>query len=143
MLVLADDSGLEVDALGGAPGVYSARYADRLGFPAGLDETVDARNNACLLAQLAAAAEAAKPPNRTARYQCVLAVAQGATIVATGQGRVSGSILCEPSGHGGFGYDPLFLVPELGRSMAELTPETRFGLSHRGAALLDLLARLG
>ncbi len=136
-LVLADDSGLEVDALADAPGVYSARYAERSGFRdlAGLPQ--DDRNNACLLAALASV-----PAPRTAHYRCVLAAARDGEVVCTAEGTVEGEILAAPRGAEGFGYDPLFLLPKLGRTMAELDRETRLGLSHRGAALGALLPRL-
>ncbi len=133
-LVLADDSGLKVDALGGAPGVYSARYAERIGCFAG---TPDARNNSCLLQQLAGV-----PAPRTARYRCVLAVARSGAIVCEADGSVEGEILIEGQGTEGFGYDPLFWLPSLGRTMAELDRATRLGLSHRGAALRKLLPKL-
>ena len=136
-LVLADDSGLEVDALDGAPGVYSARYAERSGFPGNSTLTTDARNNACLLAALA---NTAAP--RTGRYRCVLAVARDHAVLCTAEGAVEGEILEAPRGTEGFGYDPLFLLPGLGRTMAELDRETRLGLSHRGAALRRLLPQL-
>ncbi len=133
-LVLADDSGLEVDALGGAPGVYSARYAERTGCAAG---TPDTRNNSCLLAALA---EVSAP--RTARYRCALVVARDGAVVCISEGTVEGEILAAPRGNEGFGYDPLFWLPRLGKTMAEIDRETRLGLSHRGAALRALLPRL-
>lgn len=140
-LVLADDSGLEVDALAGAPGVYSARYAERSGSPvfanASQDARNDLRNNACLLTALAGVAAP-----RAARYRCVLAAALDGVVVCTAGGAVEGEILAEPRGDEGFGYDPLFLLPQLGLTMAELDRETRLGLSHRGAALRALLPRL-
>ncbi len=134
LVVLADDSGLEVDALGGAPGVYSARYAERLGCSAGSPDT---RNNSCLLEQLAGV-----PAPRTARYRCALAGARSGQIVCEADGAVEGEILAEGRGTEGFGYDPLFWLPSLGRTMAELDRGTRLGLSHRGAALRALLATL-
>ncbi len=130
-LVLADDSGLEVDALGGAPGVYSARYAERIGCFAGDPDT---RNNSCLLGQLAGA-----PAPRTARYRCALAVARDGAIVCEADGSVEGEILTEGRGTEGFGYDPLFFLPSLGKTMAEIDRATRLGLSHRGKALQALL----
>ncbi len=133
-LVLADDSGLEVDALGGAPGVYSARYAERIGCFAG---TPDTRNNSCLLEQLTDV-----PAPRTARYQCALAVARSGAIVCEADGSVEGEILMRGRGTEGFGYDPLFWLPPLGKTMAELDRGTRLGLSHRGAALRKLLPKL-
>lgn len=143
-VVLADDSGLSVDALDGAPGVYSARYADRCDFPrdAAHHESVghegaDARNNACLLHQLASYAAP-----RSGRYVCVLAAARGTQVLTTATGTVAGSILAAPRGSSGFGYDPLFLLPRLKQTMAELDAETRLQLSHRGAALRQLLPQL-
>ncbi len=133
-LVLADDSGLEVDALEGAPGVYSARYAEQTGCTAG---PLDERNNSCLLAALAEV-----PAPRTARYRCVLAVALDSAIVCVADGTVEGEILSVPRGAEGFGYDPLFWLPNLGKTMAELDRETRLGLNHRGVALRHLLHSL-
>ena len=120
---LADDSGLEVDALGGAPGVHSARYAG-----AGAD---DAANNAKLLAALAAV----PAPRRTARYRCVLALVaprEAAPLLA--EGSWEGVILESARGCGGFGYDPYFWVPECSKSAAELDPTEKNRLSHRGRA---------
>ena len=133
-LVLADDSGLEVDALGGAPGVYSARYAERIGCLAGEPVT---RNNSCLLEQLAGV-----PAPRTARYRCALAVARSGAVACEADGLVEGEILTEGRGTEGFGYDPLFWLPSLGKTMAELDRATRLGLSHRGAALRGILPSL-
>ena len=133
-LVLADDSGLEVDALGGAPGVYSARYAERSGC---FEGPLDARNNSCLLAALADV-----PAPRTARYRCALACARDGAVVCVAEGTVEGEILFTPRGTEGFGYDPLFWLPSLGKSMAELDRGTRLGLSHRGGALRRLLPEL-
>ncbi len=138
--VLADDSGLEVDALDGAPGVYSARYAERLGIAAVPRASVYAGtnqlNNACLLLQIAASSRV----ERSARYRCALAVAHGGSVVAQSQGSVEGEILSEPRGAGGFGYDPLFYLPPLKRTMAELGREERLSANHRGMALRNLLA---
>jgi len=126
--VLADDSGLEVDALGGAPGVHSARYA---GIAAD-----DAANNAKLLRELRDVPQAL----RTARYRCVLlflaADARSEPLVA--EGVWEGLIVDVPRGGGGFGYDPYFLVPELAMTAAELDAETKNRLSHRGQALTRL-----
>jgi len=139
---LADDSGLEVDALGGAPGVYSARYAG-----AGHD---DAANNAKLLAALAGI----PPDKRTARFHSVLALADvtgplGANVI-TADGTCEGVILDAPRGTGGFGYDPLFFSPELGMTFAEAGVGPKSDLSHRARAmraikqrLLDYLKTLG
>ena len=124
-LVFADDSGLEVDALDGAPGVYSARYA-------GPDAT-DADNNELLLQQLKAAED------RSARFVCVIAVAHKGRVLETFRGTVEGSILYQPRGHGGFGYDPLFFYPPFGQTLAEATPEAKFSVSHRGKALRAMM----
>ncbi len=128
-LVLADDSGLSVDALDGAPGVYSARYAEQLGFSSFAGETKDARNNHCLLAELN---RRDVPPARHAQFRCALAVARDGVLLATAEGSVAGEIQEVARGTGGFGYDCLFLLPELGKTMAELDAETRLRLSHRG-----------
>lgn len=130
---LADDSGLEVDALHGAPGVRSARYA---GPGAG-----DAANNAKLLAALAQISEQA----RTGRFQCVAVLLRHGDDPTPWifQGTWEGRILREPRGANGFGYDPLFLVPDLGCSAAELAPAVKNRLSHRGQALRQLVERLG
>ena len=129
---LADDSGLCVDALGGAPGVHSAYFAGREGGR----EARDARNNAKLLASLGA--------ERKAHYVCVMALVRSAEdpdpLVA--EGRWDGEIARAPRGANGFGYDPLFLLPGRGLTAAELSPEEKNRLSHRGRAaarLLDLL----
>jgi XTP/dITP diphosphohydrolase len=135
LLVLADDSGLEVDALGGMPGVRSARYADDAGFTPDAALPPDARNNLCLLAALR---KTAAP--RTGRYQCVLALARNGEVLGTAEGAVEGEILDAPRGAGGFGYDPLFLIPSLDRTMAELEAATRLSLSHRGRALQAMLS---
>jgi XTP/dITP diphosphohydrolase len=137
-LVLADDSGLEVDALQGAPGVRSARYADDVGFTTNRPLPTDQRNNLCLLDALSSTRE----ENRTARYHCVLALAKDGVILATADGTVEGEILAVPRGSGGFGYDPLFLLPDEGLTMAEVDLETRLRLSHRGQALTALLHSL-
>ena len=140
-IVLADDSGLEVDALNGAPGVRSARFASDAGLSdspdAPLDNT-DVWNNMVLLQRLAGVS----PEKRTARYRCVLAAARNGRIIQTAEGSVEGTILEAPRGTGGFGYDPLFYLPQLDRTMAEIEIETRLGLSHRGRALATLLPLL-
>ena len=135
LLILADDSGLEVDALNGAPGVRSARFADDRSFTTNRPLPPDQRNNLCLLDLLAATRES----DRTARYRCVLAVARDSQLLATASGTVEGEILAVPRGAGGFGYDPLFLLPDEGRTMAELAPAERHQHSHRGRALAALL----
>jgi XTP/dITP diphosphohydrolase len=128
---IADDSGLEVDALGGAPGVYSARYA---GLPSD-----DGRNNAKLLAALAAVPAG----GRAARFRCVAAFVDPARgLELTRSGACEGEILTAPRGADGFGYDPLFFVPSLGRTMAELPLAEKNQLSHRGAAFRALAAAL-
>lgn len=137
-IVLADDSGLEVDALDGAPGVRSARYADDLSFPGLPGQNLDSRNNLCLLDALGSTPEA----RRSARYHCVLAAARDGEVLHTADGTVEGRILFAPQGTDGFGYDPLFYLPEHGCTMAELEPATRLGLSHRGRALAALLPKL-
>ncbi len=120
---LADDSGLEVDALGGAPGVHSARFAG--------EKATDAQNNAKLLHLLG---ETPKE-KRTARFRCVIVVTTPDGAVRTAQGRCEGRILKRPRGRGGFGYDPLFLVPALKLTFAELSPGEKNRISHRGRAL--------
>lgn len=136
--ILADDSGLEVDALGGAPGVRSARFADDRGFTTNRPLPTDQRNNLCLLDALASTREA----DRTGRYRCALTLAKDGVILDTADGTVEGELLAIPRGTGGFGYDPLFLLPEQGRTMAELAAEERHLHSHRGRALLQLLSRI-
>ena len=123
--VIADDSGLEVDALGGAPGVFSARYAG-----AGAS---DQENNAKLLRELADVED----EKRTARFRCVMVYVRDAedTDPIVADAAWEGRILTETRGENGFGYDPLFFVPELGCASAELPPEVKNSLSHRGQAL--------
>ncbi len=123
-IVLADDSGLEVDALDGAPGVHSARYAA----PSPQGHADDRANNARLLRELSHAAD------HTARFVCVIAAARDGRTLSTFRGEARGRILEAPRGSGGFGYDPLFLFPALGKTFAELTPQEKAGVSHRGAA---------
>ena len=135
--MLADDSGLEVDALGGAPGVRSARYADDLGFASKTGETHDQRNNACLQVQMIQ-----HPWDGRARYRCTLALALDGRVLATADGLVEGEILSEPRGTGGFGYDSLFLLQDLGITMAEIDPQARQAHSHRARALRRLLTGL-
>jgi XTP/dITP diphosphohydrolase len=129
---LADDSGLCVDALGGAPGVHSAYFAGR----EGCREERDARNNARLLASLG--------EERRAHYRCVMALVRSADdpepLIA--EGAWQGSIARAPRGANGFGYDPLFLVPELGLTAAELPVEEKNRISHRARAAARLLAAL-
>ncbi|MDK2749245.1 MAG: RdgB/HAM1 family non-canonical purine NTP pyrophosphatase [Halomonas meridiana] len=126
---LADDSGLEVDALNGAPGIYSARYAG--------EPKSDQRNNEKLLAALSECAEG----QRTARYWCVLVYLRHAEdpVPVIVQRSWEGEVLAHPRGEGGFGYDPLFWLPDQGMSVAELPSETKNRLSHRGRALHTLV----
>lgn len=132
MPALADDSGLSVDALGGAPGVRSARYAQDAG-----GENSDAANNERLLRKLAGVAD------RRARFVCALVAVRGADdpepLIA--MGRWSGEILAAPSGEGGFGYDPLMHIPALGGTVASLTAEMKNRHSHRALAAAQLLAQ--
>jgi XTP/dITP diphosphohydrolase len=130
---LGDDSGLEVDALGGAPGIYSARYAG-LDFPdAG---RLDSANNAKLLGALSGT----PPAERTARYRCALAFVRGPAdpLPVTAEASWEGIILEAPRGAGGFGYDPYFWLPQLGMTAAELASADKNRLSHRGRALAAL-----
>lgn len=137
-IVIADDSGLEVDALQGAPGVRSARFAEDQNFTGPPSSPADERNNFCLLAAL----QNIPDERRQARYRCVLAAARDGNIVATGDGSVEGRILTVPHGANGFGYDPLFYLPERGKTMAELDIETKLSFSHRGRAFQSLLQTL-
>ena len=135
LLSVADDSGLEVDALGGAPGVYSARHADDL--PSLPGESRDARNMRKLLQELAGVPEA----RRTGRYVCCMtAVTPAGQSLAT-RGVWEGRLLAEQRGHNGFGYDPLFFDPTLGLTAAQMTPEQKNARSHRDKALRALLDR--
>lgn len=140
IIVLADDSGLEVDALHGAPGVRSARYAADAGFnPEPYDRADDdKRNNILLLENM----RGVQPMRRTARYRCVVAAARDGECIAVAHGTVEGTILESPRGSGGFGYDPLFYVPELHQTMAEISLEEKYKISHRGHALRRLLTQL-
>ena len=139
-LVVADDSGLEVDALAGAPGVRSARFAADAGLVDSPDanDNTDVWNNIVLLQRL----DAVPPPERTARYHCVLVAARDGQPTHMADGTVEGMILNAPRGTGGFGYDPLFYLPKLGRTMAEIDLQTKLLHSHRGRALAALLAKL-
>ena len=124
--VLADDSGLEVDALSGAPGVYSARFSG--------EGATDASNRVLLLEKLAGV-----PSNqRSARFRCVIALARGGEVLAHFSGAVEGAIIQSEKGEGGFGYDPLFVPEGFGETFAELGAETKNRLSHRGRALAGL-----
>jgi len=134
-LVLADDSGLEIDALGGAPGVRSARYAADKSF-AEATNADDEANNARVLCELAnIAAE-----KRTARFVCVLAVAHDGQTIHTFRGIAEGVILNAPRGNNGFGYDPLFYFPQIGKTFAELSAIEKAQYSHRGAAFRGFLS---
>ncbi len=139
-LVLADDSGLEVDALSGAPGVRSARFAADVGMVDSPDanDNTDVWNNIVLLQRL----DAVPPPRRTARYRCVLVAARNGKPTNSADGTAEGMILNAPRGTGGFGYDPLFYLPQLDRTMAEIDLQTKLAISHRGRAFAALLAQL-
>lgn len=124
-LVVSDDSGICVDALGGMPGVYSARYAGTHGD--------DEANNRKMLAELAARPESDKP--FTARYVCAISVAKEGKELASFIGTVEGQITLNPRGTGGFGYDPLFIPEGYNCTMAEISAEEKNAISHRGEAL--------
>jgi XTP/dITP diphosphohydrolase len=124
-LLFADDSGLEVEALGGAPGVYSARFAG----PNATDEA----NNRLLLERLEGVS------NRAARFVCAIALVEGERLLQVFHGAVAGRITVEPRGSGGFGYDPLFYYPPFGCTFGEAPAERKFAASHRGQALRALL----
>lgn len=128
LIALADDSGLEVDALGGRPGVHSARYAaDASG------KSTDEENIAKLLQELANIAD------RKARFRCVVAIATPQGQVWTAEGTCEGEITTQPLGQGGFGYDPIFLVAGLDKTMAELAEDEKNQLSHRARAFAKAL----
>jgi XTP/dITP diphosphohydrolase len=132
-MVAADDSGLEVDALGGEPGVFSARYGGEHGN--------DSRNIERLLREM----KDVPPEKRTARFRTVVAVAVPGELLGTVEGALEGAIALEPRGSNGFGYDPVFIVPGLGATCAELAPDEKNSISHRGQAfrkLNDELPRL-
>ena len=144
--VLADDSGICVDVLDGAPGIYSARFAG--------PEATDELNNEKLLAEIhqteaqrrARAAIAPRPHglfNRAAHYLCVIALAEDGQVLTAVEGRAEGVIIDEPRGDGGFGYDPYFFYPPLGKTFAEILPQEKFAVSHRGVAFRKLLDYLG
>ena len=124
-LVLSDDSGLEVDALGGAPGVWSSSY--------GGEEGNHPKNNARLMVEMAGKSD------RAARFRCTMVLAKGGQVLADFSGSVEGSILEQPYGAGGFGYDPLFAPEGHDRSFAELGAEVKNALSHRGRALAQVV----
>jgi XTP/dITP diphosphohydrolase len=124
-MLFADDSGLEVDALNGEPGVYSARYAG--------EYATDEANNRLLLERLHSASD------RTARFVCAIAIADKGRVVKTFRGAVEGRIIDEPRGPGGFGYDPLFFYPPFNHTFGEADAESKFAVSHRGNALRQML----
>jgi len=124
-LLFADDSGLAVDALGGEPGVYSARYAG--------EHATDEANNELVLQRLG------DNPNRAARFVCVIAVARGGEAIETFRGEVRGELLHEARGTAGFGYDPLFYYPPFGCSFGEVDGGKKFTVSHRGHAVRAML----
>jgi len=126
-MVFADDSGLVVRALGGAPGVHSARYAGA------------GASNEQRIAKLLAELQGKKGAERAAYFVCVIAAAQQGRAVAVVSAKVDGEILEAPRGSGGFGYDPVFFFPELGKSFAELQPEEKNQFSHRGKAFRRLM----
>lgn len=125
-IVLADDSGLEVDALNGQPGIYSARYSGEHGN--------DQKNNEKLLKEL----ENIKEEDRTANFHCSLALVGPGKEPLFVEGNIEGRILFEPQGENGFGYDPLFYIPTLKKSMAELSNEEKNKISHRAKAIENL-----
>jgi len=127
-MLFADDSGLEVEALGGAPGVYSARYSG--------PNATDAGNNRLLLERMRGVA------NRSARFVCRIALVEGDRLIGVYGGAVDGVLLEQERGTGGFGYDPLFWVPAFGCTFGEATAEQKFALSHRGQALRAMLSAL-
>lgn len=133
-IVLADDSGLEIDALGGAPGVHSARYAADEPHLADAN-TEDHLNNARVLREL----RGISPEKRSGRFVCVLAAARDRKTQATFRGTAEGVILDAPRGSNGFGYDPLFYFPQIQRTFAELSAEEKSRYSHRGAAFRQFL----
>jgi XTP/dITP diphosphohydrolase len=133
-LVLADDSGLEIDALGGAPGVHSARYAAEEPHAAEIN-TDDEANNARVRRELTGV----PAEKRTARFVCVLAAARDGRTLQTFRGTAEGIMLDEPRGENGFGYDPLFYFPQIGKTFAELSAVEKARYSHRGAAFRTFL----
>lgn len=126
--LFADDSGLEVDGLGGAPGVYSARFSG--------PGATDASNNRLLLERLRGVED------RSARFVCAIALVDGERLLGVFHGAVAGRILEAPRGQGGFGYDPLFYYPPYGCTFGEAGEEQKFAISHRGQALQAMLEAL-
>jgi XTP/dITP diphosphohydrolase len=133
-IVLADDSGLEVDVLGGAPGVHSARYGADQPHLVGIN-TDDQANNARLIREL----RKTSPEKRTGHFVCVIAAARDGEILAVFRGQAEGVLLDVPRGSNGFGYDPLFYFPPINKTFAELTPEEKAKYSHRGKAFRQFL----
>ncbi len=136
-LLFADDSGLEVDALDGAPGVFSARYSSMHPAVAGPPLPVDEANNRLLLEKLRGV------KNRSARFVCAIALAEGGELRGVWRGTVDGTIIDEARGRGGFGYDPLFYCPQVGSTFGEASQEQKFAVSHRGSALRAMVSALG
>jgi XTP/dITP diphosphohydrolase len=136
-LLFADDSGLEVDALQGAPGVFSARFSLRYPPVAGAPLPVDEANNRLLLQKLRGV------ETRGARFVCAIALARDGQIRGVWRGSVEGIVLPEPRGAAGFGYDPLFYCPLVGCTFGEASQDQKFAVSHRGQALRAMLAALG
>ncbi len=129
-LTIADDSGIEVEALGGKPGVYSSRFAG--------EDASDEENNARLMKEL----QGIPPDKRGACFKCALVIAKSEGETAFVEGECRGTIIEELRGHYGFGYDPLFLVPEYNKTFSEITPEEKNKISHRAKALQKLLKLL-
>jgi XTP/dITP diphosphohydrolase len=130
-LVIGDDSGLEVHALGGAPGIFSARYAG--------ENATDEKNVEKVLRDLSAQSPKS---SRRARFRCVLAIARRGKLIDTVEGTVEGNIAEEPRGEGGFGYDPIFVPAGFDHTFAEMPPELKNQLSHRARAVVALRERL-
>jgi XTP/dITP diphosphohydrolase len=130
ILSLADDSGLVIDALGGAPGIYSARFAG--------GETAYAERFRIILEQL----RQVPAGQRSARFRCAITIAEPSGYYQTVEGTLEGEIAFAPRGEHGFGYDPIFYVPELGKTTAELEPERKNKISHRGRAAASAAALL-
>jgi XTP/dITP diphosphohydrolase len=135
-LLFADDSGLEVDALGSAPGVFSARFSLQHPPVAGPPLAIDEANNRLLLEKLRGV------ENRGARFVCAIALAEGGQLRGVWRGAVEGIIIDEARGTGGFGYDPLFFCPQVGCTFGEASQDRKFIVSHRGHALTEMLAAL-
>lgn len=140
--VFADDSGISVDVLDGAPGIYSARFAGDLATDEQNDERLLEEIHRVEAMRRAQAATSPRPHglfNRAAHYVCVIALAQAGQVLTVVEGRADGVIIDEPRGAGGFGYDPYFFYPPMGKTFAEILPEEKFAVSHRGAAFRKLL----